>query len=58
MGAVPAAPGVVVEQVVPSVSAAHAAHVALDGGGAVIAAQVRTLGEVRTPDGKLSDPNT
>ena len=49
VGAVPAAPGVVNEPVVQIVTAAHAAHVALDGGGAPIAAEVRTPEEVRTP---------
>ena len=50
VGAVPAAPGVVDEPVAQVVAAAHAAHVALDGGGAPIAAKVRTLEEVRIPD--------
>ena len=50
MGAVPAAPGVVDEPVVQIVTAAHAAHVALDGGGAPIAAEVRNPVEVRNPD--------
>ena len=39
-----------------SVPAVHAAHVALDGGGAPIAAKVRTLEEVRTPDEHYPTP--
>ena len=50
MGAVPAAPCVVDEPVAQIVTAAHAAHVALDGGGAPTAAgaQVRSEKNLNT----------